>query len=666
MTSTRPFVRRCIAAVVSVAFIATGGNAHPSSVQETVETAPATQAAKPAASIAEGIWQGQFAAGPGMLFARAVVRSAADGTPEVILTVPAAMAIGVPAKDVRLVDRELGFTLVSRGAEGRFSGTIAEDGRTYSGTFTLSTAGQQQAEAPFTLSKSVDAGSVPGHTTWKATLAVMGQSLPMTMVLAESDAFGWVGALDIAMQGLDDFPLLVTKTDAGFTVVLPVGVDAVMTLAPAKDADGRDTLAGTFKQGQIEAPITFTKQAGAEATASDRPQHPAPPFPYAAKDVEIRHRFGHTLAGTLTLPPVPDGTKVPAVVLVSGSGPQDRDETLFGHKPFLVIADALTRAGIAVLRYDDRGVGRSTGIFDGATSFDFATDADEAVEWLKKQPGIDATRIGIVGHSEGGLIAPMVARWQWEEGDATTAVRFLVLLAGPAVSGRDVLVLQLRRILEAEKLAAADIDAMVAAQTAALDAIVANLPKEEIVARLRALVELQAGLAAKQGIQQSQDQLDAAINAAYEELTGPWMKTFLAYDPRETFASLVIPVLAMNGTLDVQVDHVQNLDGLSALAKEHGVRLDAKRYEGLNHLFQPAITGSTQEYGTITTTFDPKALADLVAWVTTIVKDPSLDALKPKVRPEGATRTDDALVLPERGTDPTQTGGGAKQDAGGR
>ncbi len=611
------------------------------SPQSQAPGAPATPAAvAPAAASPEGIWQGYVESQQGRLFVRAVVIGGA--APSVRVSIPLAMAIDSNAIDVRVKDRAVGFTLKTRGVEGRFSGEVNERGDAFAGTLTLEAQGQQPDELPFTLNRAFDPKTIADHTTWQGALEVGASKVPLAITLAEINGSP-IGSIDIPMQGLDGFPLFVTKTDGGgWSLLMPVGSETLFELAPKKSDDGKETLVGELKQGQVVLPLTLTKSDGA-VTGMGRPQTPKAPFPYTAREVTIPHRFGHSLAGTLIVPERKDGKpeRFPAVVMITGSGPQDRDETIFGHKPFLVIADALARAGIAVLRYDDRGVGGSTGNFAASTSFDFATDADEATEWLRLQPEIDPRRIGLIGHSEGGMIAPVVAHWQWEEGDPKDAVRFLVLMAGPGVSGREVLIQQMGRLLQVENGTKEEIDTILARQTAALDAVVARRPASELEPLVRAMVEEQLKFAAAHGSPQPPEAADAAMKQGMQQLTGGWMVEFLAHDPRPWIASLPIPILAMNGDLDVQVDATQNLPAIEAAAKAGNVPLTVKRYPTLNHLFQPAKTGGVDEYGTIETTIDPKALADLVDWVVTTANDPAILAIKPKARAEGGVPLED-------------------------
>ncbi|MDZ4753389.1 MAG: alpha/beta fold hydrolase [Phycisphaerae bacterium] len=612
-------------------------------------------ASVPTAAAATGVWQGYVESEQGRLFVKAEVRSdgGAGEKPSVLLTVPLAGALKSLAEDVLINERSLGFTLKSRGVDGRFVGEIDEAGTTFVGTLTLTAGGRPPDALPFSLVKSADAKSAANKTMWVGALDVNGTKLPFVVTLADVTDIGTVGAIDIPTQNLLDFPLLVTKReDGGYAIVVPIPGDATMELAPKVEDDGTAALVGTYSQGGLQLPLTLKPSDGSAPEGARRPQTPMPPFPYDARDVVIKHRFGHSLAGTLLIPERKDGTpeKFPAVVLISGSGPQDRDESVLGHKPFLVLADALARAGIAVMRYDDRGTGRSTGSFEGASSYDFATDCDEVTEWMRTQPDIDPRRIGLIGHSEGGMIAPVVAKWQWEDGDPSVAARFIVLIAGPGVSGAEVLALQMRRLMEAEGATPEEVDSVAVPQTAAIAAIVAKKPTAEIEAAVRTMVEAQIAFAAAHGAPQPPEALEAATKMGVEQLGSLWMREFLDHDPRGWISSLVIPVLAVNGTLDLQVDVDQNLPAIEAAAKAGNVPLTTMRFEKLNHLLQPATTGAVQEYSAIETTIDPAALAYIVDWVVKTANDPAILTLKPKAPPADAAPVDDkrpvAPVIP--------------------
>jgi len=341
-----------------------------------------------------------------------------------------------------------------------------------------------------------------------------------------------------------------------------------------------------------------------------RPQTPKPPFPYAAREVTYPNdEAGITLAGTLTVPEG-DGPH-PAVVLISGSGPQDRNETIFGHEPFRVLADHLSRRGIAVLRFDDRGVGGSGGSPATATSVDFAGDVVAGIEFLKKQPGIDPRRIGLIGHSEGGIIAPMVAVKHPED------VAFIVLLAGTGVPGRDVLILQSELMARATGMTEEQIAQTSRQLPGLLDQIVADAPDEAIAASIRAMAEEQARAAdldpaSPEGVAA----IDGVVQQQTLQLASPWMRWFVKHDPRTVLKQVRQPVLALSGGLDMQVSAEQNLSAIAGALREGGnADFTVTEIVGLNHLFQTARTGSVAEYAEIEETMSPLALDTITNWV---------------------------------------------------
>jgi fermentation-respiration switch protein FrsA (DUF1100 family) len=337
--------------------------------------------------------------------------------------------------------------------------------------------------------------------------------------------------------------------------------------------------------------------------AKARPQDPKPPFPYRSRDVTVSSVAGVTLAGTML---IPNGTgPFPAVVFVTGSGPQDRDETLLGHHPFLVIADYLARHGIASLRYDDRGVAHSTGNFASSTSADFADDAEAAVRFLRGVPGIAGDRVGIIGHSEGGLIGPLVAA-------RSRDVAFVVMMAGPGIPGDSVLLLQQRLIALAGGASATRVDATIAANRRLFQAVKTAPDSAATVANLQAarsemLLDVPEAQRAPVGAQ---------IDQGIKELEQPWMRYFLRYDPRPTLRKVRVPVLALGGTLDLQVPPEEDLTAIDAALKEGGNRdYRVVRMPGLNHLFQTATTGAPSEYEKIDETVSPSALELMATWI---------------------------------------------------
>lgn len=448
-----------------------------------------------------------------------------------------------------------------------------------------------------------------GPQTWVGAIELPAGKLPFVVRLTPPDAKDqkgeWRGRIDMPAQGVKDFALkeVAVAADSLDFVVAPPGAPeaqwAMFSFEVAESGEGKGALA----QAGANLPATIRRLAEGESPdiTPKRPQEPKPPFPYAAREAAFTSAAGDrvALAGTLT---VPSGAgPFPAVVLLTGSGAQDRDEALLGHRPFLVLADHLTRAGFAVLRFDDRGVGGSKGQLDRATQADLAGDARGALDWLVQQPEIDKARLGLIGHSEGAWIAASA-------GAADKRVGAVVMLAGPGVTGAEILPQQLAAIARASGVAQADIDAQIAQQKQLIAALKANKPRSEIEALLRKLVPLQ-----QPGV--SPDQVEAIVKASLGQLDTPWFRDFLKADPRPALRKLKkTPVLALIGALDLQVPADGNIPELEKALKANKAAT-IKSLPGLNHLFQHARTGAPSEYGDIEETFAPEALAELTTWL---------------------------------------------------
>jgi hypothetical protein len=340
----------------------------------------------------------------------------------------------------------------------------------------------------------------------------------------------------------------------------------------------------------------------------NRPQTPKPPFPYLSKDVKFPGGAADvTLAGTLTLPP---GNRPSCcVVLIGGTGPWDRNQSLLGHQPFWVIADYLTRRGVAVLRYDKRGVARSSGNYLNATTADFAADAHAAVEYLQTIPDIDPSCIGLIGHSEGGLIAPMIAA-------KDSKISFIVLLAAPGLSGEQIVLRQSALVAQAQAMSPDDVSKLhdmitpiIGVMTTENNLAVAR-PKVEQLLR-DGLKSLSPPLIAKMG-----GSIEAIALGRTAYFCTPWMQFFLRYDPTPALCSVHCPVLALNGSKDLQVPPDEDLSAIQADLKIAGNNdVTIKKLEGLNHLFQMCQTGLPSEYGQIEQTISPDALAVIGDWI---------------------------------------------------
>ena len=432
---------------------------------------------------------------------------------------------------------------------------------------------------------------------WNGILEVQGMQLTLIFHITETDD-GYTATLDSPDQGAKGIP--VSKVSFEHPK-LEIQVAALGILYQGEmNSDGE--VQGTFNQGGQSFPLTLSREVP-KKKALNRPQEPAEPYPYESKEVSFASVDGVRLAGTLTLPNTPGPH--PAVILISGSGPQNRDEEFMTHKPFLVLADHLTRNGIAVLRYDDRGTAESTGSFHSATSEDFALDVISAIRFLKSQDTV--LKIGLIGHSEGGLIAPMVAA-------NSSDIDFVVLLAGPGVPGDQVLLQQNQLLAKVAGKGEEQMAYGLQAAAGAFEIVKQNSDKEQLRNELKAylteayknpLAEVPEGMKAEDMIK-----LEVA------QLSSPWMRFFVSYDPATALEQVKCPILALNGERDVQVSP-ENLDSIKqALEAGGNTRVTAKRYPKMNHLFQECRTGAISEYATIEQTISPEVLEDVSEWIS--------------------------------------------------
>jgi len=444
---------------------------------------------------------------------------------------------------------------------------------------------------------------------WRGTLGPGIIDLQIQVQIAADEAGdGLAGTIDIPAQGLFDFALADVALEGSDIAFVMPGVPGDPAFAGTIDGD---RIEGTFTQGGQAFPFFLERDL---EPVAQRPQEPQPPFPYLEEEVTFASG-AVTLAGTLTLPP--GDTRVPAVLLITGSGPQDRNEEIVGHKPFLVIADHLTRAGYAVLRVDDRGVGGSTGSDGEATYQDLAGDVGAALDLLKAHPRVDAEAIGLFGHSQGGYLAPYVATQRDD-------VAFAILLAGPAVDGFSVLVVQnellIDRGLRTLDPPASDeeIEASIAHQIAFVTELRDLLAAEDLEgARALVRTRIETELAsAPEDQRPPADQAEALIAAQVDGVTAPVFRSFLLFDPQPYLRQLTVPTLAIYGTLDLQVDAAQSegpmREALAAAGNDDAIVVT---FVGLNHLMQPATTGLVEEYGNITTTIDPIVLETVADWL---------------------------------------------------
>lgn len=427
---------------------------------------------------------------------------------------------------------------------------------------------------------------------WKGKIDLGMQKLEMAFDISSTEN-GYSATLDVPAQGAHNMPV-------DETVFRDNRLQLTMTAMGASYSGElkEDIIEGDFSQRGMTFPLSLER--GEKETQQARPQDPQPPFDYRIEEVRFTNaKEGNTLTGTLTIPEG-DGS-FPAMVLVSGSGQQNRDEELMNHRPFWVIADYLTRNGIAVLRYDDRGVGGSEGEVLNATSMDFSYDAEAAFDYLRSRKEINAVQIGILGHSEGGIINFMVSARRPE-------VAFLVSLAGSAVDGIQLLKAQQAAILRASGMTEEAIQFSGNANAQMFDIIAASSDRIEADSLLRQLLK---------GWGYSEELTEQTVG----ELASPWMYYFLKYDPTEAIVKTNCPALLLNGSKDLQVVASQNLPAYEKIISEYGkANMTLHEMPDLNHLFQHCETGSPNEYFTIDETISPEVLEMIVKFVKKVGK----------------------------------------------
>jgi hypothetical protein len=443
--------------------------------------------------------------------------------------------------------------------------------------------------------------------SWVGAIDPDALDLGVRLRFAPADAGGGEGGelsgtLDVPAQGLAGLPL--TRIEVGPSGTVRFAAPQLPGDASFEGTLDGDRLRGTFRQSGAELPFEL-QRASEGAAPADRPQTPVPPFPYRSEDVAFAGQAG-ALTGTLALPAGPGPH--PAVILLNGSGPQDRDATVLGHPLFAVLADRLARAGVGSLRWDDRGVGGSEGDLSEAGLTDLAADARAAVRFLAGRPDVAPRRIGVVGHSEGGFVAPRLAQGEAPE------VAALVLLGVPAVPGDEVLELQNRLVLEVQGASEEQIAQQVAFVRALVDALergdaeaARRIARERVEEQLDALPEGQA----PQG-----EGREVYLEQQLAAITGRPFASFVLADPQPQLQAVTVPTLALYGRLDLQVPAVQNEGAMRAALRIAGVEdATVETLPGLNHLFQPARTGAVSEYGRIETTMAPELLDRVAGWL---------------------------------------------------
>lgn len=429
--------------------------------------------------------------------------------------------------------------------------------------------------------------------SWKGELEFQGMKLPLILNIKKNGSL-YSSTMDSPKQGAKDIP--VDKTDF---VNNELSFEQKMLGATYKGKLTNGKIEGTFSQNGMQLPLIFTSNTGT-GSALNRPQTPKPPFTYHTEDVTFQNPADkNTLAGTIAQPENFDKNK-PILVLITGSGTQNRDEELFEHKPFAIIADDFAKKGIATLRLDDRGIGGSSKGTANDTSYHFATDINTAVEYLVSK---GYKNIGLLGHSEGGMIAPVVATMNKN-------VKFLVLMAAPGTPIDQLLIQQNER---AGKLMGQNNDQIGQSR--------------KVNSEIYRFIKNYSGTDYKKDLQQFlnknfEGQMDeTAIQNIQKQTSSPWFRYFIKFNPDQYLSKVKIPVLALNGSLDFQVPSKENLEAIGQSLKKAG-NPDFKTQElpGLNHLFQEAKTGAFTEYAEIEQTISPSALDNISGWILEMQK----------------------------------------------
>jgi fermentation-respiration switch protein FrsA (DUF1100 family) len=546
------------------------------------------KAAKP--SDIDGTWSGTLDTGTAKLRIVFHITNTEDGLTATMDSPDQSMK-GLPATSVTRDGSSL--KIEAKQIKGTFSGKISADLASIDGTWS-----QGGGELPLVVKRVKDQAAAepkPAKPSdidgaWLGRLDAGGAHLRVVFHLTNTED-GLTSTLDSPDQGMQGLPGTTVKRDGSALKIENNQIDGSFTGKIAADLSSID---GTWSQRGHDTPLLLKRVRDESELQLKRPQNPVRPYPYRDEEVSYDNKAQNvTLAATLTLPQ--GKGPFPAVVLITGSGPQDRDETLLGHKPFLILSDYLTRHGIAVLRADDRGTGKSTGVFGTATTADFATDTEAGIAYLKTRPEVDAHKIGLIGHSEGGVIAPMIAARDKD-------VAFIVLMAGTGVPGDQILVAQGEAIEvasgkspeEAAKHAVKEREMLTLVETEKDDSVLEKKLREKM-----------AG-----------DVPDAQIGAAIKQITSPWFRYFLTYDPATALRKVTCPVLAINGEKDKQVLPSQNLPPIRKALQESGNKhFEVDELPGLNHLFQTAESGALAEYAEIEETISPVALEKMSSWI---------------------------------------------------
>lgn len=502
-----------------------------------------------------------------------------------------------------------------------FEGTVSDDGQWLEGTMVwpnfLENPGRMK------LQRAIRPRDGANQMAFGGSIEIEEIPFRINLLFSQTPGGHWMGHIDVLDQRVAGWPLIAVNREGDrFIAVMgsrsPAWYDGHIT------AEG-DLFAGEYTQMNVTSEFRFERipdytlpkfppQAAPTPTqperaptrqtrpSLDRKQNPTPPFPYQAENFLVPHPDGHVLGATLT---IPEGEgPFPVAILLSGTGPQERDQDVYNHKHFLVLADFLTRQGIAVIRFDDRGVGQSTGNYLDASTADFASDAQAIMEYaIANLKRIDAGKIGLIGFDEGGLMAPMVA-------GNVEDVAFMALLGAPGLKGMEMQIIQTREELRQADFSDEKIEPVLEKLRDMLVKIESGVADDELLPSIEAYVQAQFDL--REG--QPAASVSALARRQLSRLTSPWMRHFVAYDPKPALERLTMPVLALRGDLDAQVAR-ENLDAIVQTIEEAGGDVTVRTYPGLNHLFQPAETGAVSEYMNLPITFSEEVMRDIAEWI---------------------------------------------------
>jgi uncharacterized protein len=540
----------------------------------------------------EGTYMGALQAGEGELHIVLHLSRNSVGALHATLDSLDQAVFAIEANSVTLSSGTLKFEIRSVGVN--YEGKVSLDQKTIEGDWSQGSASLPLVFHREPASHKPEGAKFPVEGLWQGALESHGLRLRFQLHVSHDSNGELIAALDSLDQLVSGLPAVkVTQKETAFHFEIPALASKYEGTLDAT----KSKIAGEWSQSEITEKLEFKRSD--QPLELRRPQTPSKPYPYREEEVTFSNApAGVSLAGTLTLPKGPG--PFAAAVLIAGPGPQDRDEAIANHKPFLVLSDYLTRKGIAVLRYDKRGVGQSTGSAEMATTLDLAGDVACAITYLKSRKEIDPGKIGLIGHNEGAMIAPTLAA-------SSHDLPWIVLLGAPATKGEDTLLNQSDLIARAGGLSDAQVLASLNFDKQAYELVQKEQDSAVVKETLKTLVK-------ESGLDTALP--PAALDEQLQMMTSPWFRFFLAYDPLPDLKKTKCPVLALYGEKDLQVPPKINLPMLQKAFEDGGNnQADVRQLPELNHLFQHAYSGSPTEYAAIDETFSPEALKMIGDWV---------------------------------------------------